>query len=136
LGGGAIVTGAGGGATVVVVITGAGTVNALGLNVPQTLAAMREGRCGIGPLEFRDVERLSVRIGGQVRDWNAEAHFNRQQIVLYDRFTQVTLHAAREAVAQSGLDFRGRLGRPPGMKTTAASTKRAGTASIPSSCRS
>ena len=49
-----------------VVITGAGTVNALGHSVPETLAAMREGRCGIGELEFRDVERLSIRIGGQV----------------------------------------------------------------------
>ena len=35
-----------------VVITGAGTINALGHDVPETLAAMREGRCGIGPLEF------------------------------------------------------------------------------------
>jgi hypothetical protein len=49
-----------------VVITGQGTINALGHDVPTTLEAMREGRCGIGPLELRDVERLSVRIGGQV----------------------------------------------------------------------
>ena len=46
-----------------VVITGAGTINALGHDVPETLAAMREGRCGIGQLEFRDVERLSIQIG-------------------------------------------------------------------------
>ncbi len=93
-----------------VAITGAGTVNALGRDVPQTLAAMREGRCGIGPLEFRDVERLSVRIGAQVRDWRAEDHFNRQQIALYDRFTQFTMLAAKQAVAQSGLSFQGELG--------------------------
>ncbi|MDP4991180.1 MAG: beta-ACP synthase, partial [Marivita lacus] len=48
-----------------VVITGAGTVNALGLNVPDTLEAMREGRCGIGALKFRDVERLAIQIGAQ-----------------------------------------------------------------------
>ncbi len=89
-----------------VVITGAGTINALAQDVPGTLAAFREGRCGIGPLVFRDVERLSVRIGAQVRDWDPEAHFNRQEIALYDRFTQFALHAAREAVAQSGLRFR------------------------------
>jgi nodulation protein E len=92
-----------------VVITGAGTINALGHNVPDTLAAMREGRCGIGPLEVRDVDRLQVRIGGQVRDWDAEAQFNRQQIALYDRFTQFTLLAAKEAVTQSGLEFSGAL---------------------------
>jgi nodulation protein E len=93
-----------------VAITGAGTINALGHDVPSTLAAMREGRCGIGPLEFRDVERLSIRIGGQVRGWDAESQFNRQEIALYDRFTQFTMLAAKQAVDQSGLDFRGKMG--------------------------
>ncbi|MGR3463234.1 beta-ketoacyl-[acyl-carrier-protein] synthase family protein [Limimaricola sp.] len=88
-----------------VVITGAGTINSLGHDVASTLAAMREGRCGIGPLSLRDVERLSVRIGGQVRDYDEQAHFNRQQIALYDRFTQFTLLAARQAMAQSGISF-------------------------------
>ncbi|SFR17059.1 beta-ketoacyl-[acyl-carrier-protein] synthase family protein [Poseidonocella sedimentorum] len=98
-----------------VVITGAGTINALGTGVPATLEAMREGRCGIGPLEFRDVERLSIRIGGQVRDYEPEALFNRQQIVLYDRFTQFTLLAAREAIEQSGLTFIGELAATSGV---------------------
>ncbi|WP_323765487.1 beta-ketoacyl-[acyl-carrier-protein] synthase family protein [Marinovum sp.] len=88
-----------------VVISGAGTVNALGQNVPDTLEAMREGRCGIGPLDIADVDRLAIKIGGQVRDFNPEAWFNRQQLSLYDRFTQFTLVAAREALGQSGLEF-------------------------------
>ena len=98
-----------------VAITGMGTVNALGRDVPSTLAAMREGRCGIGPLDFRDVDRLAIRIGGQVRDWEPEVYFNRQQIVLYDKFTQFTLLAAREAVEQSGLVFEGQLGLRSGV---------------------
>ncbi len=92
-----------------VVITGAGTINALGHNVPDTLAAMAEGRCGIGPLDIRDVDRLTVKIGGQVRDYHEETHFNRQQIALYDRFTQFTLLAAAQAMGQSGLTFAGQL---------------------------
>ncbi len=92
-----------------VVITGAGTVNALGQDVAATYEAMSEGRCGIGPLEFRDVERLAIRIGGQVKGFEAEAVFNRQQLSLYDRFTQFTLLAAREAVRQSGLEFSGEM---------------------------
>jgi nodulation protein E len=92
-----------------VVITGAGTINPLGADVPATLAAMREGRCGIGPLEIRDIERLSVQIGGQVKGYREEDHFNRQQIALYDRFTQFTMLAAREAVAQAGLRFEDEL---------------------------
>ncbi|MHA7851089.1 beta-ketoacyl-[acyl-carrier-protein] synthase family protein [Roseovarius sp.] len=98
-----------------VVITGAGTINALGHNVPDTLEAMREGRCGIGDLQFRDVDRLAIRIGGQVRGYEPETRFNRQQMSLYDRFTQFTLIAAREAIAQSGLEFSGELAARAGV---------------------
>jgi len=90
-----------------VVITGQGTINALGHDVPTTLAAMREGKCGIGPLDLRDVDRLSVKIGAQVRGYDPEALFNRQQIALYDRFTQFTLIAAHQALDHSGLVFGG-----------------------------
>lgn len=98
-----------------VVITGAGTINALGHSVPETLKAMQEGRCGIGPLEFRDVDRLAIKIGGQVRGFEAEGRFNRQQMSLYDRFTQFTLTAAREAIGQSGLEFIGELAAKSGV---------------------
>jgi nodulation protein E len=98
-----------------VVITGVGTVNALGHNVDQTLEAMREGRCGIGPLKVRDVERLAVQIGAQVQDFAAEKLFNRQQLALFDRFTQFALVAAREALAQSGLEFHGELAAKSGI---------------------
>ncbi len=92
-----------------VVITGAGTINALGADVSSTFEAMREGRCGIGLLDIRDVDRLAIQIGAQVKGYDETAHFNRQQIALYDRFTQFTLLAAREAMAQSGLTFTGDL---------------------------
>lgn len=98
-----------------VVITGAGTINALAHDVAGTFAAFREGRCGITELDIRDKDRLAIQIGGQVHNWDPEAHFNRQQIVLYDKFTQFTLLAAREAVAQSGLNFDGRLGYEAGV---------------------
>lgn len=98
-----------------VVITGQGTINALGHDVPSTLTAMREGQCGIGPLELRDVDRLSVKIGGQVRDYDAAALFNRQQIALYDRFTQFTLIAAQQALHNSGLVFEGELATRAGV---------------------
>ena len=92
-----------------VVITGAGTINPLGHDVATTMSAMREGTCAIGPLEMRDVDRLLVKIGAQVKGYVPEDHFNRQQLSLYDRFTQFTLLSARQAIAQSGLGFSGEL---------------------------
>jgi len=98
-----------------VVITGAGTINPLGANVADTMTAMQEGRCGIGPLDIDDVDRLAIQIGGQVKDYDEAVHFNRQQIALYDRFTQFTLLAAREAIGQSGLTFSGDLADQSGV---------------------
>ena len=98
-----------------VVITGAGTVNALARDVAGTYSAFADGRCGIAELDIRDKDRLSIQIGGQVKGWDAEALFSRQQITLYDRFTQFTLVAAGQAIAQSGLDFSGDLGEDSGV---------------------
>ncbi|MEM9198402.1 MAG: beta-ketoacyl-[acyl-carrier-protein] synthase family protein [Pseudomonadota bacterium] len=85
-----------------VVITGAGSINALGRSVDETFSAMRAGTCGIGPLAFRDVERLSIKIGGQIHGYDETAHFSRSEIAILDRFTQYAMLAAREAMAQSG----------------------------------
>lgn len=98
-----------------VVITGAGTINALGHSVAATMSAMREGVCGIGKLKVRDIERLSIQIAGQIKNYSPERVFNRQQLSLYDRFTQITLLAAKEAIAQSGLAFSDALASKSGV---------------------
>jgi nodulation protein E len=98
-----------------VVITGAGTINALGGSVPETLQAMREGQLGIGPLQMRDLDRLSVKIGGQIKDFDPETHFDRQKLALYDRVTQLVLLASREAMAQSGLEITEELSETTGV---------------------
>ena len=98
-----------------VVITGAGTINALGGSVSETLQAMREGQLGIGPLQMRDLDRLSVKIGAQIKDFDPEAHFDRQKLALYDRVTQLVLLASREAMAQSGLEITEELSETTGV---------------------
>lgn len=84
-----------------VVITGAGTVNPLGQTVAATNQALRAGRSAIGPLDIADLDRLSVKIGAQVTDWEAETHFDRSQLGLLDRHVQFALVAARQARAQA-----------------------------------
>jgi len=73
-----------------VVITGQGTINPLGKSVTETSAAFADGRCGIGELDIRDVDRLTVKVGGQVRNFEPDSHFDRQELALYDRFTQAS----------------------------------------------
>lgn len=96
-------------------ITGRGAVSALGRSVAETTRGMREGQCGIGPLDFPNVERLSITIGGQLRGFDPEAHFTRQELTLYDRFTQFAVLAAREAIAEAGLSIEGELAERAGV---------------------
>lgn len=86
-----------------VVVTGIGTVNALAADVPGTFAAFRNGRCGIGPLEVRDGERLQVRIGAALRDWQGADHFGAGELPILDPVTQYAVVAGAEAVAMAGL---------------------------------
>jgi nodulation protein E len=89
-----------------VVVTGAGTVNALAHDLPGTWAALRAGQGGIGPLGFRDADRLTIRIGAEVRDWHPEAlplGLPPDKLALYDRVTKYALVAGAEAMAMAGL---------------------------------
>lgn len=98
-----------------VVITGQGSVNALGFNVRETFDAFKAGKCGIGALEFKNADRLSIKIGGQIKGYEPERHFNRKELALYDRYTQLTLLATQEALEQSGLVFDNELAQKSGV---------------------
>jgi nodulation protein E len=89
-----------------VVITGMGAVSALGLTARDTWSAMREGRSGIGPITSMPTGILLIKIAAEVRGFDPAAHFDVKRMPLLDRVSQLALVAAREAIAQSGLDFR------------------------------
>ncbi len=97
-----------------VVITGAGTINPLGADVPSTLRAMAAGQCAVTSLAIRDQRRLSVQIAASVADFDPSAHFPPERQRLLDRFSQFALVAARQAVQQSGLQLTGRLAAQTG----------------------
>ncbi|MFN7003232.1 MAG: beta-ketoacyl-[acyl-carrier-protein] synthase family protein [Roseinatronobacter sp.] len=88
-----------------VVITGVGTLNPLGKDVSETFASMQVGRCAIGPLTCRDVDRLSVQIGAELRGFDPEAHFARNSLTLLDRFSQIAQVSARQAMGQARLNL-------------------------------
>jgi nodulation protein E len=88
-----------------VVITGMGAVTPLGRTAPETWAGMREGRSAIGPMSTLPRESLRFGIAAEVRDFDPLAHFDEKRIILLDRVSQFALVAAREAIAQSGIDF-------------------------------
>jgi nodulation protein E len=89
-----------------VAITGMGAINALGHDAAATWSAMREGRPAIGPIANIATDLLLVKIAAEVRDYDPLKHFDSKRLILLDRVSQFALIAAREAIAQAGLEFR------------------------------
>ena len=88
-----------------VVITGLGAISSLGLCVEEIFTSLKESYSGISALNFLNSDRLSVQIGGQIHSYRPENYFSKQEISLYDKFTQFALIAAKQAVSSSGIEF-------------------------------
>jgi 3-oxoacyl-[acyl-carrier-protein] synthase II len=88
------------------VVTGLGFVTPLGRSVPVVWERLVRGDSGVGPITLFDVSGYRVQFGGQV-PWTPENEdiANPKELKRLDRFTQFALASAKDAVADSGLDF-------------------------------
>ncbi len=87
-----------------VVVTGLGVVSALGTGVAAHFDGLREGRSEIKPIARIPSDRLMIKIAAEATQFEGTDYFDRSQIALFDRVTQMALVAAEEAMAQSGLE--------------------------------
>ncbi len=85
------------------VVTGVGVVSALGPDREAFWSALAAGRGGLRPIESLDTTGLQFRLGGEARDFRPAEQLDEALLHLADRFAQLTLVAAREAVADAGL---------------------------------
>jgi 3-oxoacyl-[acyl-carrier-protein] synthase II len=89
-----------------VVITGIGTVNALGLSVRETWENAVNGVSGVAPITLFDPSELLVQIACEVKGFVPEDHMTVREARRRDRFQQFASVAAKEAIDQAGLDIR------------------------------
>ncbi len=89
-----------------VVITGLGTVNALGSDVETFWSRALKGENGIQPITFFDASDLAAQIAGHV-EYDFAQDFSVLELRKLDPFTMYALKAAREAIEDSGLDVEG-----------------------------
>ncbi len=89
-----------------VVITGLGAVTPLGNDVPTFWQGLIEGRSGVGPVTAFDASDQDVRIAAEVKDFDPVALLGRKRAKRTNRFIQMVLVAAHEAVNDAGLKFR------------------------------
>jgi len=88
-----------------VVVTGMGAITPLGHDVAHTWQGLCEGRSGVVPITLFDASQLQTQIAAEVRDFDPDTHFGRREARRYDRFIQLALVAAGQAIADSGLTF-------------------------------
>jgi len=89
-----------------VVVTGMGMLTALGNDVASTWDGLVAGRSGIRTIDSFDPSRLPSTIAGEVRGLDPSGVLDRKDIRRIDRFIQLGLVAAREAMDQAGLPAR------------------------------
>jgi 3-oxoacyl-[acyl-carrier-protein] synthase II len=89
-----------------VVVTGMGTLTALGNDVASTWEGMVAGRSGLAPITAFDPSRLAARTAGEVKGFDASGVLDKKDMRRIDRYIQFGLVSAREAMDQAGLPAR------------------------------
>ncbi|WP_433945118.1 beta-ketoacyl-ACP synthase II [Paenibacillus sp. SN-8-1] len=97
-----------------VVITGMGIMSPLGNELDTFWNGLKEGKSGISTIDTFDVSGYKTRIAGLVRGLDPEGRWGRKEARKMDRFSQLGLAAAEQALEHSGLKLdqidRERLG--------------------------
>jgi 3-oxoacyl-[acyl-carrier-protein] synthase II len=86
-----------------VVVTGLGMINAVGNDKESSFKAICEGECGIDTISIFDPENYSVKIAGEVKDFDPSTVMAPKEVKKADRFIHLGLKAAQEAMADANL---------------------------------
>ena len=89
-----------------VVVTGMGAVTPIGNDVPTFWSNLVAGRSGVRAIQSFDPARVCSRIAGEVEGFDPSAVLDRKEQRRNDRFTQLALVAAAEALKDAGLPER------------------------------
>jgi 3-oxoacyl-[acyl-carrier-protein] synthase II len=87
-----------------VVVTGLGMINSVGHDKNGAFEAIVGGECGIDNITLFDAEKFSVKIAGEVKDFDPTTVMDAKEVKKADRFIQLGLKAAAEAIEDAGID--------------------------------
>jgi 3-oxoacyl-[acyl-carrier-protein] synthase II len=86
-----------------VVITGMGMISPLGHSVEESWENLLAGNSGVGPITQFDASEFPCRVAGEVKDFVARDHMDFKEARRMSRASQLTIAAARMALADAGL---------------------------------
>lgn len=86
-----------------VVVTGIGMINSLGLDKESSFKAIVNGECGIKSIASFDTSNHSVKIAGEIQDFDPLTVMNAKDVKKADRFIHLGLKASQEAMADANI---------------------------------
>ncbi len=86
-----------------VVVTGLGAISPVGNTLAETWEGLKGGVSGAAPITLFNAEKFKTLFACEVKGFDPTAHFDRKEARKMDRFTQLALVAADEAVKDSGI---------------------------------
>ena len=90
-----------------VVVTGIGAITPIGNDIDSFTSSLQNGVSGANLISLFDPALFKTRFACEVKDFNPEIHIDRKEVRRLDRFAQIAICCAAEAVKNSGLDFEG-----------------------------
>ena len=90
-----------------VVVTGIGALTPLGNTLPQYWDGLINGVSGADFIKQFDASKFKTKFACELKNFNAEDHLDRKEARKLDRFSQIALVAATEAVNDANLTEEG-----------------------------
>jgi len=87
-----------------VVVTGLGMINSVGNDKESSFKAICDGECGIDTITIFNPEKFSVKIAGEVKDFDPSTVMAPKEVKKADRFIHLGLKAAQEAMEDANFD--------------------------------
>lgn len=86
-----------------VVVTGIGVVSPVGNTLDESWNNLVNGVNGIAPITLFDTTDYKAKVAGEVKNFEPRDYMSKQEILRSDRFTQLAIAAATQAVEESGV---------------------------------
>lgn len=86
-----------------VVVTGMGAITPVGLDVPSTWESLTAGKCGIDYITAFDASDHETKIAAEVKGFEPSEYMDRKEVRRMDRFMQLAVGAAAQALKQADL---------------------------------
>lgn len=88
-----------------VVVTGMGVVSPFGVGLDILWNNLIQGKSGIKTITQVDLSQHEVKFGGECTDFDPEKYLDKKEVKRMDRYAQLAMVAAQEAMQSSGLDM-------------------------------